>query len=476
MTEKSSLIYKGNLNKFNKETYNEDLFFIPDLKTIVFNGDFYGKSLLDSDVSLDDFKSNGEYFLIGSDVENYLSNSTFSSVINKYNLTFAENDYLVLNIIVNPLNNDVVNQQMYFYESSNNKLYNFIRTFDKYNIWSDWTNANNNSNNNTSDTIDVEWTPTSNMNNYITKGVYNIYGERTNASDNIPITQAFSGATIAAKLTVIDGSLKPADGSEPTEISVTQFLQLSNRVGGDGNSYFRTYNQNNGKVKDGSGTWTYWQKVQGIKEGYIFTNDTQVNIDGGVQTIAGVTGIDNMIDNGLYSGVYTDDYTFQKPTILETFVLIVINDYAISGKLGSTKIISQLKYAIDRIKGCPTIYKRFKYDGEEWSDWENVVSVDINTKIENHDVNFTSSVIKPNVLHVWGTLADSATFNITLSTDVSESDVNEYMLQFSTGNVAPTLGFPSDIKWLAVPNVQANKTYQISIINNLGVIGEFGNE
>ena len=26
------------------------------------------------------------------------------------------------------------------------------------------------------------------------------------------------------------------------------------------------------------------------------------------------------------------------------------------------------------------------------------------------------------------------------------------------------------------PNIQANKTYQVSIINNLGVIGEFGNE
>lgn len=77
--------------------------------------------------------------------------------------------------------------------------------------------------------------------------------------------------------------------------------------------------------------------------------------------------------------------------------------------------------------------------------------------------------IQPNVLNKWGEVAE---LNITLA-DGEDGVVNEYMLQFTSGATATTLVLPDDIAWLSVPNIQANKTYQLSIINNLGVIGEF---
>jgi hypothetical protein len=80
--------------------------------------------------------------------------------------------------------------------------------------------------------------------------------------------------------------------------------------------------------------------------------------------------------------------------------------------------------------------------------------------------------IAPNVLNKWG---EVTAIVIELDEPI-EGVLNEYMIQFTSGATATNLTLPSTIVWLAAPNIQANKTYQISIINNLGVIGEFGNE
>lgn len=215
--------------------------------------------------------------------------------------------------------------------------------------------------------IQVTWDSSSNMDNFKEPGVYEIYGERTRQDDNLPILNASSGHSIAARLTVIASTLQPANN----EICVTQFLMLSNRKGGDGNMYVRTFNDNNSPAAN---WWTPWQKLQGIREGYIFTNTVQVNPDGGVQEIDGVTGLNNMVDNGIYSGIYTDDYTFQTPTFIDTFTLIVINNYAVAGQDQRLKrTISQLKYAVDAITNQVSVKQRTKTDGDDnWSDWKNI--------------------------------------------------------------------------------------------------------
>ena len=84
----------------------------------------------------------------------------------------------------------------------------------------------------------------------------------------------------------------------------------------------------------------------------------------------------------------------------------------------------------------------------------------------------TTVEIAPNVLYLW---EEVTSLNITLA-EADATKVNEYMFQFTSGATATTLVLPADIKWVSAPNVQANKTYQVSIINNLGVIGEFCNE
>ena len=84
----------------------------------------------------------------------------------------------------------------------------------------------------------------------------------------------------------------------------------------------------------------------------------------------------------------------------------------------------------------------------------------------------TTVEIAPNVLNLWGEVAE---LDITLA-EADATKVNEYMFQFTSGETATTLTLPAEIKWVSAPNIQANKTYQVSIINNLGVIGEFSHE
>ena len=91
----------------------------------------------------------------------------------------------------------------------------------------------------------------------------------------------------------------------------------------------------------------------------------------------------------------------------------------------------------------------------------------LDVKIVNHTA--TTVEIAPNVLNVWGEVAE---LDITLAPG-KEGVCNEYMIEFVSGEKATTLILPAEIRWVALPQIQANKIYQISILNNLAVCGEF---
>lgn len=83
-----------------------------------------------------------------------------------------------------------------------------------------------------------------------------------------------------------------------------------------------------------------------------------------------------------------------------------------------------------------------------------------------------SYAISPNIFYRWGTITTSLT--LTLNTPADLTITNEYMFQFTTGSTAPTLFLPNTITWMGgAPVISANKTYQVSIVNDLAVIGEF---
>lgn len=78
----------------------------------------------------------------------------------------------------------------------------------------------------------------------------------------------------------------------------------------------------------------------------------------------------------------------------------------------------------------------------------------------------TETELQPNKFYKFGEV-DS--LNLTFATETA-GILNEYMFEFVSGETATTLILPDTVKFETTPNIEANKTYQISVVNNIGLI------
>jgi len=60
---------------------------------------------------------------------------------------------------------------------------------------------------------------------------------------------------------------------------------------------------------------------------------------------------------------------------------------------------------------------------------------------------------------------------LNVSMPESENSADEYIFQFTSGISPTVLTMPAYIKWVNEPVIEANKTYQVSIVNKIAVIG-----
>lgn len=88
----------------------------------------------------------------------------------------------------------------------------------------------------------------------------------------------------------------------------------------------------------------------------------------------------------------------------------------------------------------------------------------------------TSSTMQltPNVYYR-NTNTSLTTLIISLKKYDAESILQEYFVEFTTSSSGTTIMMPNTIKWAngETPSFEANTTYQISIVNNLGVCMKF---
>ena len=93
------------------------------------------------------------------------------------------------------------------------------------------------------------------------------------------------------------------------------------------------------------------------------------------------------------------------------------------------------------------------------------------TKVESGGSGSITKQIKPNTFYKFGEVT-----NLTISFAAEESYIlNEYMFEFVSGTTPTTLSLPESVKWSggSAPTIEANKTYQVSIVNNLAVFATF---
>ena len=79
----------------------------------------------------------------------------------------------------------------------------------------------------------------------------------------------------------------------------------------------------------------------------------------------------------------------------------------------------------------------------------------------------TTQEIESNKFYKFG---EVSSLNITLAAITDTSVLNEFMFEFISGTTATTLTLPNAVKWLETPSIESNKTYQCSIVNNIGIL------
>ena len=96
-------------------------------------------------------------------------------------------------------------------------------------------------------------------------------------------------------------------------------------------------------------------------------------------------------------------------------------------------------------------------------------ATDIGSKIVKDGTGELEIELKPDVFYQFGSGYTKITF--TLGTPKT-GYVNEYNGEFKTGETVPQIIFPDGISWVGrySSELDANKTYQFSILNNIGVI------
>ena len=101
-------------------------------------------------------------------------------------------------------------------------------------------------------------------------------------------------------------------------------------------------------------------------------------------------------------------------------------------------------------------------------------SGDIKTNKPLQTSTSTSMTLTPNVYHR-NTSTTLSRLTITLGTASDDTILNEYLVEFTTRSSGTTITLPSNVKWVngTTPTFEASTTYQISIVNNLGVVTKF---
>lgn len=79
--------------------------------------------------------------------------------------------------------------------------------------------------------------------------------------------------------------------------------------------------------------------------------------------------------------------------------------------------------------------------------------------------------LAPNVVYIFANRTSELT--LTLGAEVI-GKANEYHFFIECGETAPTITFPSGIEWNGgnAPTIAANKTYEVSILNNIAAYFE----
>lgn len=154
-------------------------------------------------------------------------------------------------------------------------------------------------------------------------------------------------------------------------------------------------------------------------------------------------------------------------------------DYALKSEIPDTSQLAtkaELSAKLDKSEASSTYATKTelgnKLDASTYnSEKANFASkTELNTKADKVSVEQVSEATKELQANKYYKFGEVATLTITLA-EGEENKLSEYMFEFTSGSTPTTLNLPESVKWIGEHNIEASKTYQVSIVNNLAVMG-----
>lgn len=178
-------------------------------------------------------------------------------------------------------------------------------------------------------------------------------------------------------------------------------------------------------------------------------------------------------ENGIIKGMLND--TFVPTTIQKNigdFYYIRYNFINSSNNTDISLIASSIRLESDKSYKNHVEIIVIKLDGlgtKALTDNGQYAEFATPTKVVSGGSGEVTQELSPNTYYEFG---ECTSLTITLAAEVS-GILNEYMFEFKSGSVATTLSIPETVGWMGgeAPTIEANKTYQCSIVNNIAVIG-----
>ena len=173
------------------------------------------------------------------------------------------------------------------------------------------------------------------------------------------------------------------------------------------------------------------------------------------------------------SNLATKDELAQKQDIISDIDTIRNNAANYKGTVTSVTVNGSSKTPSSGVVDIGNVATSVKVDGVSKTPSNGVVDAGY---VNKQLITSTSSTmtLSPNIYYR-NTSTSLSTLTITLGSIANSNIINEYFVEFTTSSSGTTISLPSTIKWAngEVPTFEASTTYQISIVNNLGVVITF---
>ena len=194
----------------------------------------------------------------------------------------------------------------------------------------------------------------------------------------------------------------------------------------------------------------------------------EVTIDSYPISGGGVSG--GTIDT---SNLATKDELAQKQDVISDIDTIRSNAANYKGTVTSVQVNGSSKTPSSGVVNIGNVVTSIKINGQSKSPSSGVVDLGyINKQLSTSTS--SSMTLFPNIYYR-NTNTSLSTLTITLGIASNSNIINEYFVEFTTRSAGTTVSLPSTIKWAngEAPTFEASTTYQISIVNNLGIVQKF---